>query len=217
MTKYKIGDPNNWTVPSAREDDGFKMIIKTQYVCYNCFMGECVSCSDKPQGRQYERSDDAAKRLGTGCLCKEQGHPVSATCSESAGGYGRGESSHRCSKPAKGTVEVHGSWSGAKGQTVTKQVCGLHLRMYNKRAEEAQARVEAEEQRRMDNARAGEEAGAADETVEMLNEACRLFGIELEAIRKGGEASWGKPTPVRIEIDTEAAGALARFLMERFG
>lgn len=210
MTTWTQDDPDNWTSFSTR-DDGDRMVLIPDRVCSSCRRGECAGCTGLPSGKRYERTEEATKRLGPGCLCAEQGHPKPVTCSEMAGGAGRGETAHRCGKLVKGSVLARGRWGSEEHEHF---VCGQHLAMYRRRGEKAAADAARKEALTEANRQAFEERTAADEVAAMLNEAGAVIGLDLAAEATGG-SSYGGPRPVTIRIDHEAAGALARFLIDR--
>lgn len=219
-TRWTPADPANWTVPQARYGtdgklDGYKAVLHGERVCYPCLEGRCSDCRHTPSGRRIERSEEAAKRLGAVCLCDQQGHPTPVTCGETVHvNEGRWSSSHRCDKPVKVLVEVSVRTRGKAPFEALR--CGQHIAMYRRRVEKSEAEAVARVERDEANERAKQERAAANEAAVMLNEACDLLGITLKAEAHGG-GSWGGPEGVYIEIDHEAAGALARFLIERHG
>lgn len=215
------GDPKNWTAPKHQSTDPKNtQVFIPERVCQACRQNECVSCMGAPYGREMERREEATARLGPGCLCAEQGHPTPVTCGEDVWkSEGNWASHHRCSKPVKGSAMIQRTWgSGLPLGDYEAHRCGLHLSMYRRRVERAEAEAAEREQREEANERAKAEGRAADETATMLNEACDMLGIPIKAVAKGGYRYAGVvPAPIAIEIDHEAAGALARFLIERHG
>lgn len=145
--------------------------------CLPCLRGEHEFCRGNPDGRRFERGnkDDP-------CRCAEHQHEGGVgTCSEWVSGLARYGNGMRCSRPAKGTVQVSASFGSMMGQreTVTVERCGIHLA--------ALRRVETNERRRQEEAaarqRASDAAMATSRAAEEWAERFRAeFGIDADGL-----------------------------------
>lgn len=203
----------NWTEPN---ESGH--VIRDPRVCQACRGGECVSCTGRPYGDRYERSAEAEVRLGPGCLCAEQGHPTPVTCGHDTE-YGTWDA-FRCDRRVKGSRMLPRKWAKPdEPREYEAHLCGLHLSMYRRREEKAAAQAALIREAAETLTRTEAERAAADEVASLLNEACELIGIGIKAVAKGGPsaARMGSTPTVFIKVDHEAAGALARFIIDRHG